>query len=144
MSTQSLNRQTKRNIEREREIRRLRTIESWSLKEIATRFEITRERVRQILLKYHGVSGTPPAAEARIAARRKAAGARRRAEMYARANTKARQVIDAWTRGDDPRDIAERLGLTAVSVGEVIRDQASGADRADRQRRHRRGAGTST
>jgi DNA-binding CsgD family transcriptional regulator len=131
-------------LEREQEIYRLRTIDGWSLEEIAKRFDITRERVRQILRDYLGVSDTPSAAKARTATRRRTEGVRRRNEMHARANTKARQIIAVWKRGDDPRDIADRLGLTALSVNEVIRDRASTADRAARRRRRRRGAGIST
>ncbi len=144
MSTPTSSRQTKRDIEREQEMHRLRTVDGWSLEEIANRFNVTRERVRQILHKYLGMSGTPPAAKAHIAVRRKANGARRRAEMYAQANTKAHQVIAAWKHGDDPRDIADRLRLTTASVTEVIRNRASVADRAARRRHRKHGAGVST
>ncbi len=130
-------------LEREQEIYRLRTVEGWSLEEIAKRFDVTRERVRQILRDYLGVSDTPPAAKARTATRRRAESVRRRNEMYARANTKARQVIAAWKRGQDPRDIADKLSLTAISVNEVIRNRASTADRADRRRRRRQWTGRS-
>ncbi|MGA2163165.1 MAG: sigma factor-like helix-turn-helix DNA-binding protein [Solirubrobacteraceae bacterium] len=138
MPTPTLSRHAKRNLEREREMHRLRTVEGWSLGEIAKRFDITRERVRQILRMYVGVSGTPPAAKARVAARRKVRGAQRRAERYARANAKARQIIAAWKRSEDPRDIANRLSLTTTSVTEVIRDRASAADRAARRPPSRR------
>jgi len=47
--------------EREREMLRLRITEGLTLEEIGQRFTIGRERVRQLLALYFGLSGTPPA-----------------------------------------------------------------------------------
>ncbi len=51
--------------ERNREVFRLRAVEGLSLTDAGKELEISRERVRQVLNVYFGVSGTPPAAKAR-------------------------------------------------------------------------------
>ncbi len=48
--------------DRDREILRLRVVEGLTLKELARRFKLHAERVRQILSDYFGLTGAPPAA----------------------------------------------------------------------------------
>lgn len=64
---------------REREMFVLRVLDGWTLKEIADHFGIGRERVRQLLRLYCGLTGTPPAAVARRRAREVAARSARHA-----------------------------------------------------------------
>jgi transcriptional regulator with XRE-family HTH domain len=49
--------------DRNREIFRLRIVEGLTLSELGERFGLNRERVRQILAVYFGLTGTPPAAK---------------------------------------------------------------------------------
>jgi len=49
--------------DRNREIFRLRVVEGLTLSELGERFSLNRERVRQILAVYFGLTGTPPAAK---------------------------------------------------------------------------------
>jgi IclR family transcriptional regulator, pca regulon regulatory protein len=59
-------------LERAHEMYRLRTVEGLSLREIADIFDVTIERVRQVLRKNFNLAGEPPAAKERRIARRKA------------------------------------------------------------------------
>src|SRR5579864_4170909 len=47
--------------EREREMFRLRAVEGWTLDRIGKRFDVKRERVRQLLHLHFGLDGVPPA-----------------------------------------------------------------------------------
>jgi AraC-like DNA-binding protein len=51
--------------EREREMFRLRAVEGWTLDRIGERFDLKRERVRQLLRLHFGLDGVPPAAKRR-------------------------------------------------------------------------------
>jgi hypothetical protein len=51
--------------ERNREVFRLRVVEGLSLTDTGKQLGISRERVRQVLSLFFGVSGKPPAAKAR-------------------------------------------------------------------------------
>ncbi len=51
--------------DRDREIFRLRIVEGLTLKQLAERFGLHRERIRQILSDYFGLTGIPPAARRR-------------------------------------------------------------------------------
>lgn len=56
--------------EREREMFRLRVVEGLTIAEIARRFDLHFERVRQLLREHFRMRGTPPAARARRERRR--------------------------------------------------------------------------
>lgn len=119
--------------EREQEMFRLRTVDGLSLAELGERFHLHRERVRQLLHLYYGLKGEPPAVKARRKARAKAKGAKRRAEHLARAQTQTPDLLVAWRKGEQSRQIAARFGLRRSSVDEVIRANATSADRMARK-----------
>jgi hypothetical protein len=91
----------------------------WSLHEIAVRFEVSRERVRQILLA-HGAPELRDVAEAR----------RCRAESLAAARVD--EVLALWRAGEGPSAIAERLRLQTAACGRTIERFATDVDRAAR------------
>lgn len=70
--------------DRSREMFRLRIVEGLTLKEIAERFGINAERVRQIMAMYFGLRGSPPT----VKARKWAATERRRAASQAPSATR--------------------------------------------------------
>jgi hypothetical protein len=91
-----------------------------SLDEIALRFGVSRERVRQILRAHGG-----PDAGVVVQARR------RRAEQQAVARIE--ELLERWRAGEEPRSTAGALGLQAVACRNVIACVATEADRAARK-----------
>lgn len=120
---------TKRGDEREREMFRLRTVEGLTLGAIASRFGIGPERVRQLINRHVGeTTGRPPDARGLS----QTAKATRRAADLARAQARTRELIAAWREGEDPQRLARAFGLRVRCVSEVIRANATDADRAAR------------
>lgn len=120
--------------EREGEIYRLRTVEGWTLNEIAARYHIAKERVRQLLREYeraqHGRTSSTKAIT-------EAAKAARAARKLALARAHAGQLIRAWRTGEEPKEIAKAFELGQWRVEQVIREQATPEDRAARVRARR-------
>ena len=68
--------------EREREMFRLRAVEGLTLAQIGVQFDISTERVRQLLKLHFGLSGTPPAAKRRPPVQPRELTLRERRRMY--------------------------------------------------------------
>jgi transcriptional regulator with XRE-family HTH domain len=94
--------------------------QGWSLDEIALRFGVSRERVRQIM-RAHGGPAPEDISEAR----------RRRAEALAEARID--ELLARWRAGEQPRVAASELGLQAVACRSTIERFATDADRAARK-----------
>jgi AraC-like DNA-binding protein len=92
----------------------------WSLDEIALRFGVSRERVRQIL-RAHGGPDPRDIADAR----------RRRAE--AQAEERIDELLALWRAGEQPRSAASALGLQAAACRSTIERFATDVDRAARK-----------
>jgi AraC-like DNA-binding protein len=107
------------SLQRVRQMQALRQ-HGWNLDEIALRFGVSRERVRQIL-RAHG--GPPPQdiADAR----------RRRAE--AQAEQRIDELLALWRAGEQPRSAADKLGLQAAACRSTIDRFATDVDRAARK-----------
>ena len=103
-------------------VRRMQTLreQGWSLDEIALRFSVSRERVRQILRAHGG-----PAPQDIAAARR------RRAEHEAEARVD--ELLSRWRAGVQPRVAAGELGLQAAACRSTIERFATDADHAARK-----------
>jgi transcriptional regulator with XRE-family HTH domain len=132
-----VNRRQRVPCERELEMFGLRVVEGLSLEAIAERFGIKSERVRQILSRYFGLRGRPPA----VKEHKRATTTERRARELAAAQRHQTELIAAWRTGQTPRDLAEKQGLSTASVEEVIATAATVEDRAARakMRREQRG-----
>ena len=107
------------SLQRVREMTALRE-QGWSLDEIALRYEVSRERVRQIL-RAHGGPAPEDVAEAR----------RRRAELLAEAQVD--ELLELWRAGHRPADAAGRLGLQPAACRSTIERFATDVDRAHRR-----------
>jgi Sigma-70, region 4 len=94
--------------------------EGWSLEEIGLSFEISRERVRQIL-HAHGGPDLQDVAAAR----------HRRAEQLAEARVD--ELLALWRAGDSPREAARTLGLRAAACTRAIERFTTDVDRAARR-----------
>lgn len=92
----------------------------WSLDEIALRFGVSRERVRQIL-RAHGGPAPQDIADAR----------RRRAD--AQAEERVDELLALWRAGEQPRSAADKLGLQAAACRSTIDRFATDVDRAARK-----------
>src|ERR671916_2256139 len=84
------------SLQRVRQMAALRA-QGWSLDEIALRFGVSRERVRQIL-RAHGGPNPQNIADAK----------RRRAEQQA--EQRVDELLTLWRAGEQPRASADRLG----------------------------------
>lgn len=116
---------------REREMYRLHVVEGWTLVEIAQRYHVSRERVRQLLFEYVlATTGKRP--PSRVMGR--AAAQARRARKLALVQAHARQIVAAWRAGEQASEIAVRFGLGRRLVEQVIREEATPKDRAARKR----------
>src|ERR1700704_310942 len=94
--------------------------QGWSLDEIALRYEVSRERVRQIL-RAHG--GPEP--------RDIAVARRRRAERLA--EERIDELLALWRAGDGAAGAAARLGLQTAACRTTIERFATDVDRAARR-----------
>ncbi len=92
----------------------------FSLDEIALRFGVSRERVRQIL-RVHGAPDPQDIAEAR----------RRRAEQQA--EMRIDELLALWRAGEQPRSAADKLGLQRAACRSTIERFATDVDRAARK-----------
>jgi Mor family transcriptional regulator len=121
-------------MDREREVYRLHTEEGWTLVEIACRYHVSRERVRQLLREYvHASTGKWPSPRAMS---RTAAQARRTRKL-ALAQAHARHIMSAWRAGEELKEIAARFELGRRHVEQVVREEATSDDRAARVRARR-------
>lgn len=93
--------------------------QGWSLDEIALRYEVSRERVRQIL-RAHGGPEPQDIAVAR----------RRRAERLA--EERIDELLAFWRAGEGPASVATKLGLQTVACRATIERFATDVDRAAR------------
>ncbi len=107
------------SLQRVRQMQALRQ-QGWSLDEIALRFGVSRERVRQIL-RAHGGPDAHDIATAR----------RRRAEV--RAEERVAELLALWRAGEQPRRAADKLGLQAAACQSTIERFATDVDRAARK-----------
>jgi len=107
------------SLQRVRQMQALRQ-QGWNLDEIALRFGVSRERVRQIL-RAHGGPAAQDIADAR----------RRRAE--AQAEERVDELLALWRTGEPPRSAADKLGLRAVACRSTIDRFATDVDRAARR-----------
>jgi len=107
------------SLQRVRQMQALRQ-HGWSLDEIALRFAVSRERVRQIL-RAHGGPEPQDIVEAR----------RRRAE--AQAEARIDELLARWRAGEQPRSAASALGLQAAACRSTIERFATDVDRAARK-----------
>jgi len=107
------------SLQRVREMTALRE-QGWSLGEIALRYGVSRERVRQILRANDGPE-TRDVAEAR----------RRRAEQQAEAQID--KLLALWRAGQEPRSAASAVGLQAAACHSTIARFATEVDRAARR-----------
>lgn len=107
------------SLQRVRRMQALRE-QGWSLDEVALRFGVSRERVRQIM-RAHGGPAPEDVAEAR----------RRRAE--AQAEARIDELLERWRAGQPPRVAAGELGLQAAACRSTIERFATDADRAARK-----------
>jgi transcriptional regulator with XRE-family HTH domain len=107
------------SLQRVRRMQALRE-QGWSLDEIALRFGVSRERVRQIM-RAHGGPAPEDIADAR----------RRRAE--AQAEARIDELLTRWRSGQPPRVAASELGLQAAACRSTIERFATDADRAARK-----------
>jgi DNA-binding CsgD family transcriptional regulator len=115
--------------EREREMYELRVTEGLTLRELAERYGIGPERVRQLLHRYARQTTNQPV-NGRAMSR--AATAARRAKDLAQAQAQAGELLAAWRKGQTPEAIAKTFGLRCRSVAQVIRSETTVADRAAR------------
>lgn len=93
--------------------------QGWSLDEIALRYEVSRERVRQILRAHGG----PEAQDIAIARRR-------RAERLA--EERIDELLAFWRAGEGPASVAAKLGLQTAACRATIERFATDVDRAAR------------
>lgn len=93
--------------------------QGYSLDEVAARFAVSRERVRQIL-HVHGAPDPQVIAE----------GRRRRAQRLA--DERIDELLVLWRAGRGPGEIAARLGLQAATCRAAIERCATDIDRAAR------------
>lgn len=105
--------------QRRRQMRDLRE-RGFSLDEIARRFGVSRERVRQILRAY-GEPDPDVVADARR---------RRNAQL---AEERVDELLTLWRAGHEPRDAASALGLQAAACRSTIARFATDVDKAARR-----------
>jgi hypothetical protein len=92
-----------------------------TLEEVGATFGVTRERVRQLL----------KATDLPVTHRRTV----RRARRIAEARAVSDELMLAFREGGDVARTARELGVTAAGAGDVVRDLATPADRAERSKR---------
>lgn len=104
------------------------------LDEIALRYHIARERVRQLLREHERLTTGQTRSDKAITAVAKEA---RAARLLTLTQAHAPQIIAAWRAGEEPQQIAVRFGLGRRRVEQVIREQAKPEDRAARAQSRR-------
>lgn len=114
--------------ERGREMYRLRTVEGLTLRQLAERFQVSPERVRQLVYAYARVAGE----QRSTVAISRAATAVRRARDLARAEGLAGELLAMWRDGAEPEQIAKTFGLRCRNVAEVLKRHKTVDDRAAR------------
>jgi transcriptional regulator with XRE-family HTH domain len=114
--------------ERVREMYRLRTVEGLTLRQLAERFQVSPERVRQLVYAYARATGE----QRSTVAISRVATAARRAQDLARAEGLAGELLAAWRDGAELEQIAKAFGLRCRSVTEVLMCRKTVADRAAR------------
>jgi len=107
------------SLQRVRQMKSLRE-QGWSLDEIATRYAVSRERVRQILRAYGG----PDAQDVADARRRRAAQL---------AEARVDELLALWRAGADTGAAAVQLGLQTAACRSTIGRFATEVDRAARR-----------
>jgi hypothetical protein len=107
------------SLQRVREMAVLRE-DGWSLDEIALRYRVSRERVRQILRAHGG----PDSHDVAAARRRRAEGA---------AEARIDELLHRWRAGEEPSSAASSLGLQAAACRTTIARFATDLDRAARR-----------
>jgi len=107
------------SLQRVRQMTALRE-QGWSLDEIALRYGVSRERVRQIM-HANGGPGARDVADAR----------RRRAEQQAEAHID--ELLGLWRAGEEPGSAATLLGLQALACRSTIARFATEVDRTARR-----------
>lgn len=107
------------SLQRVRQMAALRE-QGWNLDEIAARFEVSRERVRQILR----ANGGPDRLEVLDARRRR---------TERRAEARIDELLALWRAGEEPGAIAGRLGLQRTACRGVIERSATEVDRVARR-----------
>lgn len=116
-------------MEREREMYELRVKEGLTLRQLAERYRIGPERVRQLLNHYASqTTGQSVSGEERS----RTAAAARRAKDLVQAQARTPELLAAWRDGHTPEEIAKTFGLRYRSVAQIIRNEATAADRAAR------------
>lgn len=130
----TLSRHRRWHSERELEMFRLRVVEGLTLAQIARRFSLHVERIRQILREHFRLTGVPPAAKVR----RAAATAKRRADDLARAQSQSSQLLTAWRAGADIKQLAQTFEVSWNSTEQTIHLVAISSDHAVRAQAHRR------
>lgn len=106
----------------------LRTVEGLTLRQLAQRFHVSPERVRQLVYAYARATGKQQSSVATS----RAATAARRAKDLARAEALAAELLAAWRDGAELGQIAKTFGLRCRSVAEVLKRHKTPADRAAR------------
>lgn len=114
--------------ERAQEMYRLRTVEGLTLRQLAQRFQVSPERVRQLVYAYARAAGEQRSS----AAISRASTATRRAKDLARAESLAVELLAAWRDGAEPEQIAKAFGLRCRSVAEALKRHKTVGDRAAR------------
>jgi uncharacterized protein (DUF433 family) len=107
------------SLQRVREMTSLRA-QGWRLDEIALRYQVSRERVRQILIA-HGPPDPQDVADAR----------RRRAEQQA--EVRVDELLGLWRAGQETASVASSLGLQAAACRSTIARHATDVHRAARR-----------
>lgn len=107
---------------------RLRTVEGLTLRQLAERFQVSPERVRQLVYAY----ALATSHQRSTIAISRAATAARRAKDLARAEALAGELVAAWRDGAELEQIAKAFGLRCRSVTEVLKRHKTVDDRAAR------------
>lgn len=124
--------------ERAQEMWRLRLEEGLTLRSIGERFDVSPERVRQVLNRHARQAAACGKQRISMRAMSRKATEVRQARELALAQARTSEVLAAWREAQEPWQIARALGLRWTSVTQVIRACASDADRAARRASARR------
>lgn len=98
---------------------RLRVQEGWTLGEVAARYGLSKERVRQLVNRHLYTTGRWPVVGETVS--EQAARARRQKDLAA-ARAQAHAILAAWRDRPEPSEIARQLGLRSASARAVIEE----------------------